>query len=125
MNRLPTEKKMIAWMGWAGMSLLLWGCTTAQQVRDTFNPYLGQHYDQVVKALGVPTACTPLSTGDRLCEWDRSYVSYEQGSGGSVDRRYQFVFDKNGQATEWTWRGIIRPVLFYERVTISSKDPVK
>ena len=88
-----------------------------------FNPYLGQHYDSVVKDLGPPTSCFGLSTGDKVCEWDRSCTSYDRGTGGTVTKRYQFVINKDGTVTEWSWRGPISPLgLIWSHEKISSQD---
>ena len=79
----------------------------------------------LIKELGPPTSCSALSTGDKVCEWDRSYTEYSEGSGGTVSKRYHFVINNQGIATEWRWRGPIRPFLIYEYVNLSSKDSPK
>jgi hypothetical protein len=111
---------------WVLLCLFLTACgyLTAQDVRTDFNPYLGQHYDSVVKELGPPMSCFGLSTGDKVCEWDRSYVSYSQGAGGTVTKRYHFVINKDGIITEWRWKGFIRPNPLWpgEYVDLSSRD---
>src|SRR3990167_2250661 len=111
-------------IGWLLLCLFLAGCgRTAQDVRKEFNPYLGQHYDSVVKDLGPPTSCFGLSTGDKVCELDRSYTSYDRGTGGTVTKRYQFVVNKDGFITEWSWRGPISPLgLIWSHEKISSQD---
>lgn len=109
-------------LGWLLPCLFLAGCLTAKDIRNSFNPYLGQHYDSIIKELGPPTSCSGLSTGDKVCEWDRSYVSYGQGSGGTVTKRYHFVINKEGIVTEWRWQGPIRPLLRWSYVNLSSQD---
>ncbi len=104
------------------LCLFLTACMTAQDVQTAFNPYLGQHYDSVIKELGPPTSCFDLSTGDKVCEWDRSYASYSEGTGGTVRKRYHFVINKEGIVTEWRWQGPIRPGLFWKHVTLTSRD---
>ena len=98
---------------------------SAQDVRNNFNPHLGQSYDMLIKELGPPTSCSALSTGDKVCEWDRSYNSYSEGRGGTVDRRYHFVINNQGTVTEWRWRGKIQPFYFWEYVNLSSKDSLE
>jgi hypothetical protein len=111
-------------LSWLVPCLFLTACgLTAQDVRNEFNPYLGQHYDSVIKDLGPPTSCSSLSTGDKVCEWDRSYTSYSQGQGGTVTKRYQFVINKDGIVTEWSWRGPTSTVgIIWSHVKLSSQD---
>lgn len=110
-------------ISWVLPCLFLAACgLTAKEVRDHFNPYLGQHYDSIITDLGPPTSCAGLSTGEKVCEWDKSYNSYYQGSGGTVEKRYRFVITKEGVVTEWRWDGPIRPFLRWSYVKLSSKD---
>jgi hypothetical protein len=110
-------------ISWLLPCLVLAACgTTAKDVRDYFNPYLGQRYDSVIAALGVPTSCAELSTGEKVCEWDKTYNSYYQGNGGTVEKRYRFVISRGGVVTEWRWDGSIRSFLRWSDVKLSSKD---
>lgn len=106
----------------AGVVLVtLVGCGLSRQdIRNRFDPFVGQSFDVAVKALGPPHSCTALSTGDKLCGWDRSFASYGNGSGGTYTRRYNLVINQAGTVTEWQWYGPLGRLMRY--VNLSSRD---
>jgi hypothetical protein len=110
-------------ISWLLPCLFLTACgTSVKDVRDYFNPYLGQRYDLVIADLGVPTSCAEISTGGKVCEWDKTYNSYYLDSGGTVERHYHFVLNKEGVVTEWRWKGRARKFILHSFMTLSSND---
>jgi hypothetical protein len=79
------------------LSFVMIGC--ADQALDapmhTWNGWLGQHKDDVVRAEGIPARCVSLRSGE-VCEW-----SSGPGDGDSVT----LTLDQQGTVCQWQYRG--------------------
>jgi hypothetical protein len=81
------------------------------------NSWLGISKDERVKRVGVPTACTVLSTGEEVCDWVNhrlagSSFSYADKYGGvgsgfldTEEHRVTFTYDREHIARFWSYNG--------------------
>ena len=86
-------------MKWSllALSLVVMGCAdqALNAPMQTWNGWLGQHKDDVVRTQGIPARCMSLRSGE-VCEW-----SYGPGDGDSVT----LTLDQQGTVCQWQYRG--------------------
>src|SRR6476619_6890943 len=87
-------------MKWSLLALLLAVAGCADQALEapmhTWNGWLGQHKDDVVRAQGIPARCVALRTGE-VCEWNNS--------GPGDGDRVTLTLNQQGIVCQWQYRG--------------------
>ena len=97
------------------------GCASqpSKLIDNNLNPWLGKTKDERIRLIGAPSQCVALSNGDEACSWIMTDAETQtdcppdfvhgghrcSGSGSSGEHHVVMVYDRNGIAQEWNYRG--------------------